>query len=424
MTKGSKMPLGAAQRLAALALFGAVAVIPQVAVSDGGAEHQTWVRPVELGVSGSSIEHVVDGQRLFCYTGTLGALVTDGPNDYFLSNNHVLAKENEPNYDDTVLPADGYDIIQPGLLDEGPCSLSSGDSANVVAQLSHYVPLGFGKRNSAPTATADVAIAEVTTNDVVADGAIRDIGPLTGDSVTATPTMLVQKSGRTTGHTLGEVVANNVSLNVQYQSGYVHYDNQIEIVGVCGTDFSAGGDSGSLIVNLVDGNLRSAVGLLFAGGGSSTFANPIDTALAALSSEGGAPTVTLVIGGAGTVNDVTANAAGLTCSPPDDDGGSGKGGGPGNGGGPGGGRPGGAGSFAGGVDPLGLEIAAEVAADHSAELFAIPGVVGHGTGVDANGDPVIRVYVESARREAGNPIPRDLEGYAVQIVVTGPIQAY
>jgi hypothetical protein len=96
MTKGSNTPLGAAQRLAALVLFGAVAIIPQVAVSDGGAEHQTWVRPVELGVSGSSIEHVVDGQRLFCYTGTLGALVTDGPNDYFLSNNHVLAKENEP----------------------------------------------------------------------------------------------------------------------------------------------------------------------------------------------------------------------------------------------------------------------------------------------------------------------------------------
>jgi len=348
--------------------------------------------------------------------------VTDNFKNYFLSNNHVLAKENEP--DSALLAPDGYNIIQPGLLDEGPCSVSSGDSANVVAQLSHYVPLGFGKRNSAPTATADVAIAEVTTNDVVADGAIRDIGPLTGNSISATPTMLVQKSGRTTGHTLGEVVATNVSLNVQYQSGYVHYDNQIEIVGVCGTDFSAGGDSGSLIVNLDDGNLRLAVGLLFAGGGSSTFANPIDTALAALSSEGGAPSVSLVIGGAGMVNDVTANAASLTCSPPDDGGGSGNGRGPGNGGGPGGGRPGGAGSFAGGVDPLGLEIAADVAADHSAELFAIPGVVGHGTGVDANGDPVIRVYVESAHRVADNPIPRDLEGYAVQIVVTGPIQAY
>ena len=38
---------------------------------------------------------------------------------FILSNNHVLAKENQP--DSTVLSANGNVIIQPALLDRDPC---------------------------------------------------------------------------------------------------------------------------------------------------------------------------------------------------------------------------------------------------------------------------------------------------------------
>ena len=52
--------------------------------------------PIPLGVSGSSqtLERVKG--LLYCYAGTLGSLVRDNAGQrYILSNNHVLAKENE-----------------------------------------------------------------------------------------------------------------------------------------------------------------------------------------------------------------------------------------------------------------------------------------------------------------------------------------
>ena len=53
-------------------------------------------RPIQLGVSGSSKTLLLIKNLLYCYTGPLGALVEDGAQrQYVLSNNHVLAKENE-----------------------------------------------------------------------------------------------------------------------------------------------------------------------------------------------------------------------------------------------------------------------------------------------------------------------------------------
>src|SRR5262245_12035491 len=70
----------------------------------------------ELGVSGSSQTFLLVRGLLYCYTGTLGALVQDKDHvQYILSNNHVLAKENgNLNYGSA-----NETIIQPGLLDEG-----------------------------------------------------------------------------------------------------------------------------------------------------------------------------------------------------------------------------------------------------------------------------------------------------------------
>ena len=471
------------------------------AYADGGDDHQEQlplVRPIELGVSGSSIEHIIKWPFVYCYVGTLGSLVTDGTDDYILSNNHILAKENEP---DNQLDPDGREIIQPGLLDEGPCSLSlDGDNGNNrVAYLTDYVEILFGKGKNPPENLVDAAIAitnvstsplEYTSGKVRSDGEIKDVGVLTGPPVTAYVGDLVQKSGRTTGQTFGEVVATAVTIKVKYDNGTALFVDQIEVVGLCDTDFSAGGDSGSLIATLRDGDTRAAVGLLFAGGGASTFANPIQTVLSNLG-------VTMVAGGTGNVDD-TGNPAIPSCSGGgdtleavndsyklpkkenvltvaapgvlendtasvgspvvvsgpssyghvvlSDDGGftyeyTGN---DRNGDGSdsfvyeitdgtdvatatvtinlaskGGGRPSGAGPAS-----FGLEHALQVRADHEDELFEIPGVLGTGIGADASGNPVIRVYVENAAQSVDHPIPADIEGLPVRIVVTGTIEAY
>ena len=88
--------------------------------------------------------------------------------------------------------------------------------------------------------------------------------------------MKVKKYGRTTGLTKGRVYAINLTVDVEYETGTARFDDQIIISP--GT-FSAGGDSGSLIV--VDGTGRNKksdrlpVGLLFAGSDLFTIANPI-----------------------------------------------------------------------------------------------------------------------------------------------------
>ena len=84
--------------------------------------------------------------------------------------------------------------------------------------------------------------------------------------------MDVMKYGRTTGFTSGTVDSVDAIVNVGYDSGTARFIGQIIIRP---GKFSAGGDSGSLIV--VDGGAegRRPVGLLFAGSKTVTIANPI-----------------------------------------------------------------------------------------------------------------------------------------------------
>ncbi len=77
--------------------------------------------------------------------------------------------------------------------------------------------------------------------------------------------MIVGKSGRTTQLTSGRVIDSNASLRVNFGGGrFANYRDQIAIRGLNG-DFSAPGDSGSLIWTW--NPPRTPVGLLFAGGG-------------------------------------------------------------------------------------------------------------------------------------------------------------
>ena len=92
--------------------------------------------------------------------------------------------------------------------------------------------------------------------------------------------MAVGKSGRTTQLTSGRITGVGVTVNVNYGGGRVaHFRDQTAIRASSG-NFSAGGDSGSSIWTW--DSARRPVGLLFAGGGGTTFANRMDRVVAAL----------------------------------------------------------------------------------------------------------------------------------------------
>ncbi len=209
-----------------------------------------WDRPVPIGVSTGHPDVTA---------GTIGARVTDGSNVYALSNNHVYANENNANIGDSVL--------QPGTYDGG---MVPDDS---IGTLYAFVPISFTDVNVVDAAIALSSIASLD-NTTPPDG----YGTPKSTTADASIGMKVLKYGRTTGQTKGRVYAINVTVDVGYDSGVARFENQIVITP--GT-FSAGGDSGSLIV--VDSKRTSdhhkPIGLLFAGSSRYTVANPIGPVL-------------------------------------------------------------------------------------------------------------------------------------------------
>lgn len=215
--------------------------------------HRRRNRPLQIG---GSIGHVN------VTAGTLGAFVTrdnDDPDDAFiLSNNHVLADENNATRGDR--------IIQPGGHDGG------GPNRDTVARLERFVPLK--KRSN----TMDAAIASIEEGLEYYYSFLDGVGNIRG--VRDEPLdegEIVYKVGRTTGTTRGRVSAIELDdLSVEYEIGEIVFNSQIEIEPAARRPFSLGGDSGSLIVDAQ----RYAVGLLFAGNDvDSTYANPIQRVL-------------------------------------------------------------------------------------------------------------------------------------------------
>jgi hypothetical protein len=195
----------------------------------------------------------------FIMAGTFGALVKRGAKRFILSNNHVLADENN-------LPP-GSDIFQPGFLDAGDPPQNSR-----IAKLSQFVPLVAGVANKVDCAIARLNSAGLATNSILF------IGPPRGKT-RAKIDMVVHKFGRTTGFTVGRVTSIMTDVNVQYEAGIMTFEDQIIIRGLDAQPFSAGGDSGSLIL---ERSTQKAVGLLFAGSSSHTIANHIDDVLGSL----------------------------------------------------------------------------------------------------------------------------------------------
>jgi len=223
--------------------------------------------------------------------GTFGCLVKRGTQVYLLSNNHVLANSNAAQLGDA--------IWQPGKYD-------GGTSADQIGTLEQFIPIGFPGDNPPPPPTpqpsgcsplaslmkyvqaqpapvakiqinepgdntVDCALAKPLSPDLVWPD-ILNIGVPTGVGAVSLGTQL-QKMGRTSGYTTGQITQLDVTVTVDYGGKLGTFRNQL-MAGA----MSQGGDSGSAVLDM---NKR-VVGLLYAGSGTTTIPNPIQNVLDAL----------------------------------------------------------------------------------------------------------------------------------------------
>ena len=189
-----------------------------------------------------------------CSAGTIGCVVLKGSTKYFLSNNHVFARENAASI--------GERIDAPGRYDAHPkCAQTP-----ILGTLADFQTISFSGDN-----TIDCAIAQPATG---VSFTCADAGGYTPSATVVAPSvgLPVMKTGRTSGLTSATISAINVTVRVQYSAGVATFVNQIMTPGT----FIRSGDSGSLMVTQSGAN---PVGLCFAGGSGASFENPIGPVL-------------------------------------------------------------------------------------------------------------------------------------------------
>jgi hypothetical protein len=354
---------GLSSRFAVLTLAVCMLTIGPSLYADGGANHQ--VSNPHFGVSGGNVNDIT---ARFCCSGTLGSLVNASGVNYILSNNHVLARVDQA--------AVGEDISQPGRIDFN-CQLPP-----IVADFTKASPLG---------SNVDAALAQLRPNTMDSSGFIEDIGTISRNVKAPTVGLAVAKSGRTTGLTTGSISSINTSVSVQYQKNcgsgkkfVVSYTNQVVINS---STFSAGGDSGSLIVS--NNNCHQPVALLFAGSSTSTIGNPIGEVLSKLSTALGS--AVSFVGGTCTAAPEIASAGAQTREP----------------------------------SSASVERAMQVMRTRENDLMSRPGIIGVGVGASDN-DPKaasIVVYMDANAPILSN-VPRRINGVRVKVVYTEPFVAY
>ncbi|MFZ2146926.1 MAG: hypothetical protein WAV28_06875, partial [Sedimentisphaerales bacterium] len=135
-------------------------------------------------------------------------------------------------------------------------------------------PIVFSRRASN---TIDAAIALSSTANLGTATPAGGYGIPSSETATASVGLTVQKYGRTTSLTKGNITGTNVIVKVGYSSGTARFVNQIIVES--NTEFIGAGDSGSLLVTMD----KNPVGLLFAGtsDGKLAVANPIGAVLIA-----------------------------------------------------------------------------------------------------------------------------------------------
>ena len=208
--------------------------------------------------------------------GTLGCLARDNTDKSLciLSNNHVIADQNNANVGDR--------IIQPGTADGGS------PPADDIAALKRFIPINFAGSN-----TVDCAIAQVLRNNLVVDQMKDNLMPIpsprhpavgllfagscnrtimnpidkvqgalnitltggAGATVAAGVDMNVEKVGRTTEYTTSTITEIDLTVSVTYDGGAATFTDQIATAWM-----SSGGDSGSIVCRGGEGGSEDRCG--------------------------------------------------------------------------------------------------------------------------------------------------------------------
>lgn len=261
----SAMPTGL---LELVDTMGAPFVVVQRSFGTTGLPDTSRYRPVVGGVSVASERFASTGT---VHVGTLGAVArtttTPTPLTVGLSNHHVLAVDGNRAFGDRM--------CQP---EPSPLGLITSDHIGQLVSWSFPEVVYEG--------VADAAICTIETD---AATEITEIGKVNGTS-TATLGMLVQKRGRSTGHTVGIVTNDTTGARLgTYLVNYPHLPPVLDPVHLVMTTqrkmvnqiiimadfpqsivFGESGDSGSVVVDF-DNNI---VGLYY-GGGYRTLGDPL-----------------------------------------------------------------------------------------------------------------------------------------------------
>lgn len=210
-------------------------------------------RPIIAGISGCHKD---------CTACTISGFFQKEGKILVALNNHCGAMENKAKkgdpwiqpspYDNGVYPRDEFAKLESFVeikFEEFECPWR-----NAVIQFLRKIT-----HKSLPLNTVDIALGEPTTSYAI--GAFKIPNAFAGSRIPSEGEK-VCKMGRTTGYTEGTVESTSVTIEVMYSRGKALFT---DCILVRGTNFSAGGDSGSPVFDM-QGNV---VGILFAG--SDTF---------------------------------------------------------------------------------------------------------------------------------------------------------
>jgi hypothetical protein len=224
-------------------------------------------RPVPIGVSVGNADFAHG-----CVPGTITCIVErENPErHYFLSANHVFARQNQA--------AIGDPIIQPSQPDNLPNPCGPNYTSAIVAHLAEFVPVVYDGHTEN---TMDAAIAEVDPSVSTSCGTPPGYsgyyafpGPAlaTNDEPGRgqDPRPAIMKIGRTTGLTRGSLKAVNVKVKITSAAGTALFVNQY----LTTTNFGDVGDSGALVV--IDSPYKWSLGMIIGGGsGGAAIVSPM-----------------------------------------------------------------------------------------------------------------------------------------------------